>query len=93
MSSIKVLKQDRSELRQEIHSAIDSLAEKDLASLKPLIDHLVDLSDPLIIETDLTPDEKAILDAGAKEYEENPDSFISLTEYEKTLQNTKRTYT
>jgi hypothetical protein len=35
----------------------------------------------VLIETDLTDEENAIIDAGAKEYREHPENFISLDDY------------
>jgi hypothetical protein len=39
---------------------------------------------PLVIETNLTKSEKAIIAAGRKERIEHPESFISLDDYLKT---------
>jgi hypothetical protein len=37
--------------------------------------------DWLVIETDLTQEEIAICEAGAKEYREHPENFISLDDF------------
>jgi hypothetical protein len=66
-------------LRSELHSYIDALPKRSLLTLKPLLSVL---SEPLYtIETDLTDEENAIIDAGMKEYREHPENFISLDDY------------
>ena len=55
-----------SELRKEIQDYIDVLPDSKLEALRPLLTLLAD--EPLIIETDLTDEEKAIIKAGRVEY-------------------------
>jgi hypothetical protein len=63
-------------LRQELHAAIDTMPERNLAALKPLF---TVLAGPLYtIETDLTDEEKAMIAAGRKEYAEHPESYVTL---------------
>lgn len=55
-----------SEIRKEVQDCIDSLPDSKLAALKPILTLLV--SDTIIIETDLTDEEKAIIALGREEY-------------------------
>jgi hypothetical protein len=63
-------------LRSELKSIIDDMPERSLYALKPLLSVLA--IDPVIIETDLTAEEKAIIEAGEKEYREYPETFVPL---------------
>jgi len=63
-------------LRKELKNYIEAMPERSLYALKPL---LLVLSEPLYtIETDLTPDEIAMIDEGMEEYKKNPSSFVPL---------------
>jgi hypothetical protein len=63
-------------LRNELKKFIDFMPERNLSAVKPI---LVALSvDPVIIETDLTPEEKAIIEAGEREYAVHPETFVRL---------------
>ena len=63
-------------LKKELHGYIDSMPERSLSALKPL---MLVLAQPLYsIETDLTADEIAMIDEGMAEYRANPSSFIPL---------------
>ncbi|GHV16242.1 hypothetical protein FACS189493_1750 [Spirochaetia bacterium] len=63
-------------LRQELHAAIDTMPGRNLAALKPLFSVL---TEPLYtIETDLTDEEKAMIQAGRKEYAEHPETYVPL---------------
>ena len=63
-------------LKKELHGYIDSMPERSLYALKPL---MLALAQPLYtVETDLTPDEIAMIDEGMAEYRANPSSFIPL---------------
>ena len=66
-------------LRKEIHGIIDTIPERSLHALKPLLSVLA--TPAYSIETDLTPEEIAIIDDGIKEFRENPQNFISLKDY------------
>ena len=71
--------QTHTALRQELHAFIDVIPPKRLTALKPL---LADLAEPdIIIETNLTSQERALLAEGMREYDRNPDSFVTLAEY------------
>jgi hypothetical protein len=63
-------------LRSELKSIIDDMPERSLYVLKPLLTVLS--IDPVIIETDLTAEEKALIEAGEKEYREHPETFVPL---------------
>jgi hypothetical protein len=64
-------------LRNELKSYIETMPERSLYALKPL---LTVLSEPLYtLETDLTKEEIAMIDEGMAEYRANPSSFVPLT--------------
>ena len=63
-------------IRQEIQAYINDISESKLIALKPLLLALTDES--IVIEHDLTSDERSIINKGMAEYEANPNSFISL---------------
>ena len=64
------------DLRQELCGYIEAMPERNLRVLKPL---LLVLSDPsYTVETDLSAEEIAVIDAGMEEYRTDPDSFVSL---------------
>jgi hypothetical protein len=64
-------------VRQEVLGYIDELPDAKLETLRPLLKLLAE-DGPLVIETDLTDEEKAHIAAGMKEYDEQPESFIPL---------------
>jgi hypothetical protein len=49
-------------IRQEVHAFVDAIDEQKLVALKPLLIEL--FSDSVFVETDLTDEERAIIDAG-----------------------------
>ncbi|MCL2111559.1 MAG: hypothetical protein FWH32_04850 [Clostridiales bacterium] len=61
-------------LRQEVIDYIKDIPEPELEALRPVL-RLLASPDRLVIETDLTDEEKAIIDAGRIEWETNPQSF------------------
>ena len=63
-------------VRQEIHAFIDDISESKLIALKPLLFALAD--ETIVIERDLTEEERILFAHGMAEYEANPDSFIPL---------------
>ena len=65
-------------VRQEIHAYINDIPESKLIELKPLLFALADES--IVIEYDLTEEERTIIAKGLKEYEANPDSFVPLAD-------------
>jgi hypothetical protein len=63
-------------IRQEIHNCIEDISESKLIVLKPLLFALAEES--IVIENNLTDEERILFAQGMAEYEKNPDSFISL---------------
>ena len=63
-------------VRKELHTLIDNLPERKLNALRPLFDVLVD--EEIIIETDLTEEEKTIIAEGDIHYTEHPEDFVPL---------------
>ena len=63
-------------IRQELHDFIDDLPESKLKALRPLLSVLA--GDTIIIETDLTDEERALIAKGMAEYKANPESYIPL---------------
>ena len=57
---------------------IDELPDMKLEALRPLLRLLI-TDEPLIIETDLTEEEKAWIEDGRREYAANPQSFKPLS--------------
>ena len=63
-------------LRKELHRYIDTIPERSLYALKPL---LTVLAEPLYtIEADLSAEEIAMIDEGMAEYNKDPSGFIPL---------------
>ncbi len=67
-----------SELRKELHNYLDFLPESKLKALKPILILLAD--DTIVVETNLTDDEKEIIRQGRKEYEKG--GYVSLDSIE-----------
>ena len=63
-----------SKIRAEVHEYIDNLSDQKLSALKPILSLLMD--EPLVIETDLTDEEKEIIRKGREEYKKG--GYISL---------------
>jgi hypothetical protein len=64
-------------VRQELHSIINTMPERKLNALRPLFEVLVD-GDTIAIETDLTDEERALIDEGVRHYHEHPEDFVPL---------------
>jgi hypothetical protein len=63
-------------LRQELHTYIDVIPDRNLYALKPI---LAILAEPAyILETNLTDEERAIIADGDREFEEHPENFVPL---------------
>jgi len=62
------------EIRAEVHEYIDNLSDEKLAALKPILTLLID--GPLVYETDLTEEEKEIINRGEEEYKKG--EYVSL---------------
>jgi hypothetical protein len=65
-----------SAIRQEVLDYIDNISDSKLEALKPILSILAD--DVVVLETDLTDEERAIIARGREEYAANPDSFVPL---------------
>ena len=63
-------------MRQEIHSYIEDISESKLIALKPLLFTLANES--IVIEWELTDEERALIKQGMAEYEKNPNSYIPI---------------
>ena len=63
-------------IRQEIHNYIDDMPESKLIILRPLLYALADES--IVIEQNLTEEERFLVAQGMAAYESDPDGFISL---------------
>jgi DNA-binding LacI/PurR family transcriptional regulator len=68
--------------REQLHGYIDAMPDYGIPIVGPLLAHFAD--DTIIIETDLTTEEKADIAEGRKERKEHPENFISLDEYVKS---------
>ena len=64
-------------LRQEMLRYIEDMPEPELEALRPVL-RLLASPNRLFIETDLTEEEVAIIDAGYEEWKTNPQSFSKL---------------
>ncbi|GHV83955.1 hypothetical protein AGMMS50212_12950 [Spirochaetia bacterium] len=65
-----------SSMRKELHAFIDTMPDSNIYALKPLFSILDESA--YSIETDLTEEEKAIIEAGDKEFDEHPENFVTL---------------
>ena len=67
-------------IRRELKRYIDVIPESNLEIVRPMLSFLAGnqaVNCPLIIETNLTADEKAVVKAGRKERREHPENFTS----------------
>ena len=62
-------------VREELHAIIETLPERSLYAIKPL---LAFLHDEPVIETDLTDEERELIKAGMLEYERDSSSFVTI---------------
>ena len=62
-------------LRKELHGYIDTMPDRSLSALKPLLSVL---AEPLYMIEPASPEEIAMIDEGMEEYRKNPASFIPL---------------
>ena len=65
--------------RKRLHDYIDAMPDYGLSIVEPILAHFA--GDPLVIETDLTPEEKADIAEGRRLRRERPEEFISLDHY------------
>jgi hypothetical protein len=62
-------------LRKQLHGYIDTMPEKNLSALKPLLSVL---AEPLYTIEPATPEETARVERRVREYHKNPASFVPL---------------
>jgi hypothetical protein len=63
--------------RRELKRYIDAIPESNLDIIRPMLSFLAgnQANEQLVIETNLTADEKAVIKAGRKERKEHPENF------------------
>jgi hypothetical protein len=69
-------------IRKELKRYIDDIPEGNLEIVRPMLSFLAG-NQPLVIETNLTAKEKAIINAGRKERKEHPESFTPWADVKK----------
>jgi len=65
-------------VRRELKRYIDAMPERSLEIVRPMLSFLAGsqaINEPLVIETNLTASEKAVIKAGRKERKEHPENF------------------
>ena len=63
-------------IRRELKRYIDAIPESNLEIVRPMLSYLAGTqAAQLVIETNLTADEKAVIKAGRKERKEHPENF------------------
>jgi len=70
-------------VRRELKNYIDAMPESRLEIVRPMLSFLAGKqakNEPLIIETNLTIKEKAVIKAGRKERKEHPENFTPWAE-------------
>jgi hypothetical protein len=68
-----------SAIRNEVLNYIGELSDEKLDALRPIL-RVLAADEPIIIETDLTDDEKKSIAAGMAEYAAAPETFTPLSE-------------
>jgi hypothetical protein len=63
---------------EPVQGDVKKLQERKLNALRPLFDVLVDDENTVVIETDLTDEEHALIEEGVKHYHEHPEDFVPL---------------
>ena len=66
-------------LRKELHTIIDTMPDRSLQAVKPLLSYIVEDYWKPVIEP-ASPEEIAMAEKRMKDYEKEPSSFISLKE-------------
>jgi hypothetical protein len=66
------------EIRREIHGLIDTMPERSLNVLRPLLDFLVDNGAD---DDVLSDEERELLEECRRDRQEHPESFVSLADY------------
>ena len=64
-------------VRKELHDFIDTMSDKSLETMRPLLFDIAK-DEPPIIETDLTQEEHELIADTMKEYREHPETFATL---------------
>jgi hypothetical protein len=61
-------------IRQELHTYIDVIPDRNLYALKPLLSILAEPA--FLLETNPAEEEQAIIAEGDREFEEHPENFV-----------------
>jgi hypothetical protein len=64
-------------LRKELHTMLDTIPDRSLPAIKPLLTFLAEDYWKPVIEP-ASPEERDMIDERMKDYEENPASFVPL---------------
>ena len=70
-------------VRRELKNYIDAIPESSLEIVRPMLSFLAGnqaTNEPLVIETNLTAEEKAVIKAGREERKKHPENFTSWAE-------------
>ncbi|MDR1400243.1 MAG: hypothetical protein LBJ41_10005 [Treponema sp.] len=70
-------------IRGELKDYIDAIPDGNLEMVRPILSFLArtaSADEPLVIETDLTDEERAVIKEGRRERAEHPENFIPWTE-------------
>jgi hypothetical protein len=65
-------------MRKKLHYYIDSIQDKKLPAIEPILELLADGDWTPVLETDLTPEEEAVIAEGDRQLKEHPEAFVSL---------------
>jgi hypothetical protein len=68
------------DLKQRIYSSVDMLSYKKMLLIADLLSMMTTNEEPLIIETDLTDEERELIQNDKLEYKNHPENFVNLTE-------------
>jgi hypothetical protein len=67
-------------LKNQVHRYVDMLPNEQIIIINELLSILVSREPETIIETDLTEEEHAIIEASRRDYRTDPGSFITLSD-------------
>jgi hypothetical protein len=67
-------------LKNQVHRYVDMLPSDQIIIINDLLSILVSNEPETIIETDLTEEEHAIIEASRRDYKNDPGSFVSLSD-------------
>ena len=65
--------------RQRLRDYIDAMPDYGLSIVEPILAHFAD--ERLVVETNLSAEEEAVIEEGRKLRREHPEEFISLKDY------------